>query len=504
MAFTDRIVSLFYKDAPQLNTYSSLKNSGWMQPEGGASTFVLPPAEFEGSSRQVCGFWPWSVGTSTPLIGAPLGRNPINGSPVCADPLTWYLAGIISSPSAFVLGLQGRGKSSLIVRMLIALQDLGFIPLISGDQKPDYAGLVRETGGQHVWIAPGVGGINPLDAGPLWKRIGDLPAEQRRAMEAEIHGRRMNTLVGLLEMSLKRPLSVSKRGTEVLSEAISRAARKAEAEGRQPLLRDITEIILAGSQEMFTQLLVKGEDEYREKISDLIGALYDLGPGGTYGNIFSEQTTEPMQLDKPVCFDISGIPEDNAQMRAAVQLVLWSYSQAGVSANKALADAGLEPERHHIQVMDELWQILQASELAVHRINAMTRLNRTKGLGQIMATHSMKDLTLSTPELTNIALGFVERSSMKFLGGLAVNEMPLLRQVFPVSQNEQDLLVQWSEEGTVDPRTGHKLPPPGRGHFMLKTGRSAGTPFKVNLTEAEHRIHDTNEAWAGAMRAAQR
>ena len=168
---------------------------------------------------------------------------------------------------------------------------------------------------------------------------------------------------------------------------------------------------------------------------------------------------------------------------------------------KDLASEGLIPERHHLMIMDELWQVLSADEQLVHRVNALTKLNRTKGLGQVLITHSMKDLQLSTPALTSIATGFLERSSVKVFGGLARNEMADLTQVVPMSQKEQDLLVSLSAEGGVDPKTNRTLPPPGRGRFLLKLGETTGSPFYMNLTAMERKIHDTNEAWANSMAA---
>lgn len=88
---------------------------------------------------------------------------------------------------------------------------------------------------------------------------------------------------------------------------------------------------------------------------------------------------------------------------------------------------------------------------------------------------------------------------MKVLGGLAQNEMGMLETVFPLSEQEKALLVAWSAEGSVNPKTGRTSPPPGRGRFMLKTGEAPGVPFQTNLTAGELRVHDTNAAWAAAQ-----
>ncbi|MUK00473.1 hypothetical protein GM708_00145 [Vibrio cholerae] len=95
-----------------------------------------------------------------------------------------------------------------------------------------------------------------------------------------------------------------------------------------------------------------------------------------------------MRIDTFLDFDISLIDESQLTLRAAVQS-------------------------------------LRASEPLVHQIDSITLLNRTEGQGQLMITHSMNDLQLSTDELTKIAPGFVERSSVKIPVGLVQNEMDL-------------------------------------------------------------------------------
>ena len=106
------------------------------------------------------------------------------------------------------------------------------------------------------------------------------------------------------------------------------------------------------------------------------------------------------------------------------------------------------------------------------RANSLTRLNRTLGIGQIMCTHTMGDLKLSSDHLTEIAWGFVERSAMVFLGGLAEREMGNLEEVFMLSQDEKSMITDWSAEGGINPDTNRAASPPGLGKFILKIGRS--------------------------------
>ncbi|MDQ4504450.1 hypothetical protein [Sinomonas sp. ASV322] len=494
-----------YESLPGLTT------RGFVAPGGGAHLHVDAPIQFQGMSTQVAGLWPFSNGTSSPLIGAPLGRDQTTGQPLLGDPLSLFLYGIMSAPSAFILALNGRGKSSLVVRICLGVMDLGFIPLFLGDLKPDYVGLVKAVGGQHIRLGlGGVGRVNALDAGPIAKWLHRLSPQTRTEVEGQIHGRRVNTVAGLIEMMLRRRLSEEQSEHMVLSTAIRVAAEEAAQEGRQPELADVRRVIVARHPRIREAILDMSEAEYDAEVKSLVKGITALGPEGVFGGMFWGQTTVEMDMYKPVVFDVSSIDEGEADLRAAAQLVIWSYGQAGALAAQTLANEPdpedpqrrLGPEVHHLNVMDELWQILQAWEGSVYRINTITKVNRQKGLGQIMITHSMKDLELSTTERTKMAFGFVERSSMVFLGGLAENEQEDLRRIRRFSDREIQQLVEWSAEGTVNPATGEMNPPPGRGRFLLKTSDAPGIPFRVELTRREKEVHDTNAAWANAIAAA--
>ncbi|MDO9174627.1 MAG: ATP/GTP-binding protein, partial [Actinomycetota bacterium] len=63
---------------------------GWLGRGRGQSAYVQQADEWRGTTVQVCGLWPYSVGTGTPMIGVPLGRHLFTGSTVCADPISWF------------------------------------------------------------------------------------------------------------------------------------------------------------------------------------------------------------------------------------------------------------------------------------------------------------------------------------------------------------------------------------------------------------------------------
>lgn len=170
-----------------------------------------------------------------------------------------------------------------------------------------------------------------------------------------------------------------------------------------------------------------------------------------------------------------------------------------VSAEKHLAEAEGRDQRHYLLIMDELWRMLKASDVMVHFLDSLTRLNRTRGLAQIMCTHTMSDLKLSKDSLTEIAWGFVERSAQVFMGGLAEREMGNLQEVFAMTSAEKEMITDWSAEAMINPDSGTAAEPPGRGKFLLKIGKKPGVPFKTVLTQPEMSVNDTNKAWRMAV-----
>ena len=103
---------------------------------------------------------------------------------------------------------------------------------------------------------------------------------------------------------------------------------------------------------------------------------------------------------------------------------MWADGFGAVEAANALTDAGLAPQRRFLIVLDELWRAIRAGAGMVDRLDALTRLNRAHGVGQVMITHSLADLdALPDPADRAKATGFVERAGMLFLGGLPHAEL---------------------------------------------------------------------------------
>jgi hypothetical protein len=219
--------------------------------------------------------------------------------------------------------------------------------------------------------------INPLDAGPLWRELERLPAPMQRQMRAEIHARRLMTLTGLIELVFKEPLDAKKQEQTVLCMAIATAAEKAEGEDRRPMVVDIVDPITSALSRVQSALLIEDRQEYLPQVKNLLAGLSALGEHGPFGDVFCQQTSKEMKIDTSVDFDISLIDESQLTLRRGADgvLVLRAGRHLGhEDPGRCRADGGTSSPDDH----DELWQSLRASELLVHQIDSITRLNRTK------------------------------------------------------------------------------------------------------------------------------
>ncbi|GAA4969857.1 ATPase [Yinghuangia aomiensis] len=465
--------------------------TGWAR---GRASHIETPTEWRGTTVQVCGLWPFGAGSGTPVIGVPLGRSMTSGAALCCDPISWFQrANLILNPSEFVLGKPGLGKSTVVRRQALGLAGYGVNPLVFGDLKPDYVDLVRALGGQVITLGRGRGFLNVLDPGEVTEAAKRLTGDARRALIADAHGRRINAVGSLL--TIVRGAPITDREETVLNVALKVLD---ERHPGVPVMADLLAVIRDAPDPVRAAVLDRGDlAKYRDTVEDLEASLVGLLGEGRLGDMFARPTSEPMHRDRPVCFDVSSIDDSEMNLQAAALLACWSYGFGAVSVAQALADAGLEPQRHYFVILDELWRVLRAGRGLVDRVDALTRLNRQRGVGMAMITHTMSDLmALAHEEDRMKAKGFVERAGMVICGGLPAAEMPELTQVVNMTGAEQRMITDWSTPPAWDTGSGRKSPPPGLGKFMVKVGGRPGIPVRVELTEAERDINDTNRRWA--------
>lgn len=488
--------------------------SGYRGRGRGTARVVSGPQEWQTTTNLGCGFNPTVVGAPAPVIGTPIGRHLATAADVCCDTFAWFREGIIATPSAFVLGLPGLGKSTLIRKILIGHIAQGHVSIVAGDVKGEYAAYTRAMGGQVIKLGHGYGSLNPLDVGALGHIVPILEnnrdklergghSELIHRVKEQVHGRQLSlvtALVGLARAGNGTLIGVEDFETMLIAVALRELYDRSDTDwAHPPVLRDLIRQIEEGSETLKEKARADTEEEWKQRVDPLLMSLNALLDGVT-GTIFGGQTTDPIDVSAPaVCIDVSAIKRDDADVKSAVMIACWGNAFGSIEAAHTLAEAGLGPQRYFAICLDELWQTLGAAPGLVGQIDALTRLNRTDGAALYMITHTFKDLqALPTEEDRRTAMGFVERAGLVICGGLPRSELDMLHSMLPFSVAEAQMITSWSRGAALKrSRTqGASAVPPGRGRFMIKASKdgSPGIPVQTILmpTEVRTRIHDTN------------
>lgn len=477
---------------------------------GGGYAALMPTIdEFFGTSNQVCGgFWPFGTDMALPAEGVPVGRSLMTGAGVCCDPISWFKAGIIKQPSMFLLGLPAIGKSTFVRREVLGLSALGMNAIIPGDLKPDYASLVNMLGGQVIRLGAGIGVVNPLDPGDLHYALQRLEGKARKDLTDYYNDTRaalMEVLLTIMRTGREADdvggaRGVTARESDILSVAVRVLYDRHGDDPQPPVIADLRDLLREGPDEVRMAAVwddPENDELYRAQVRGLLADLHGFSNRMTkFGRLFGDQTTARIDLSRPVDFDISALAQSGDDVVAAVLATTWTSAFAAKNAADVLAEEGLQPRRNHVIIMDEMHRALRASPLMVEKLDLLTRLNRQWGVGQIMITHTFKDLMcMETPAQNTKARGFVERSEIKVLGALSRIEVDrYLRGEcgLPVSRREEDMLEDWATPVNFGSDASHK----GLGRFLIKLGGLPGIPINVEMCPLEKSgFNDTNLKW---------
>jgi hypothetical protein len=473
--------------------YIAPSKRGYSIPGGGHASYIDLPTEYRGSSRQVCGLFPFSSGAGSPLAGVPLGSNLLTGNIVGMDHFTAYKRGMIPNPSVYFMSNPALGKSTLVGKIMMGLDAFGVLSMTLGDVKGEHVLWTRMMGGKVIRLGNDRGYLNPLDSALAEWAAARLVGDLRKEVLAEAHYHRKSLLTALLTVA--RGSSISEEETIVLDKALRILFDRFDG---VPLVKDLSQVIAERPEAIRNAVLDRGEDDrYADSTDALRKSLNGIADGSTIGGMFSQHTRKQDQLDitRSCVFDLSSIDDTLPEQQAAAMLASWSTGFATVKIAQVLADAGLEPRRNYNVVLDELWRALRVGRGIVDRADSLTRLNRHQGVGQMMISHTLKDFDAVADEADRKkAQGFAERCAMIVMGGLGRSEMDAVQNLRNMTRAERQRIVSWSDVKNTTSRGGKQVPF-GRGKFLIKLGQGPGIPVETRLTSIEDKVADTNQRW---------
>ncbi|GIJ42398.1 hypothetical protein [Micromonospora andamanensis] len=460
---------------------------GWRRPGAGRAVHVTAGTEYQATTVQAAGLYPFTAGSGAPLLGVPIGRHQLWGESVLLDPFEWLNAGLITNTGVFVLGQPGAGKSALAKRLVMGMAATGAQILILGDTKPDYSRVVQHLDGQVIRVGRGLDRINPLDAGPLGTVLSRMSGPDADQLRLEVRGRRLTLLIALCTL-VRDGGQVSNTEEVVLGRVVDLLAERRTGD---PVIPDVLAVLDQGPDTIRAAARAASAADYRRRIDDLVATLRLLCEG-TLAGVFDSATSTPIDLSaKAVSIDISRVAAAGDKLVAAAMLSTWSYGYAVIDAAAVLADQGLAPRRRHLAIMDELWRALRGAPGLVEPADALTRLSRNLGVAQIMLTHSLDDLdALASDEDRAKGRGMAERCAIKVLAALPGRELDRISQMVRLSVPERDMVASWAAPEALVPGAMH----PGRGKYLVKTGERAGMPVALHLVGEELALYDTDAA----------
>lgn len=471
---------------------------GDFRPFGGWAANVDSGEEWQSTTAQMPGFYPFPAPAGAQVRGVPFGRNLHTAEPIGLDPAQWLVDGLVTNTGIWVQGQPGVGKSTAIKRLLMGLVGFGFTGVIPGDLKDEYTALVMAMGGEVFRIGRGnLHSLNPLDRGPLRAVIDAAVGSEKDQLRAMANGRRLALLESLIAIVGGHELSATER---LLLGAATAIAADAMPTGQDPTIPDVLRAIDAGSDPLRKIMAVPAAASehvmdlaYAREVREFRNTLDLLcSDDGPIKGMFDRPSTFSISKDTPaVSLSLSAIEDDADEVVAAAMMCAWTWSSSVIEAQQV---GGVR--RNIFQPQDELWRALRAAPGLVEKSDRVTRLNRHRGLVSAQSTHSTTDLdALPTEQDRAKARGMAARNGVKILGGLDNAEMKRLHEITPFTSRERQMVTKWSAPPTWVPGQRH----PGRGRYLVKSGARMGLPVNIELTPRELELYNTDTAWDGVQ-----
>jgi hypothetical protein len=495
----------------------TLVPTGYAGPGGGQWSRVPSGSLWYASSVQANGLYPFTAGTARPVSGAPCGIDLHTGTAVALDHHAFYQEGVISSPSMFLFGINGVGKSSTAQTMTLGMMGRGMIPAVFNPLKSgEHTPLVEEAGGSVFEFGPNARHqLNLLSQGPLGQaasRIGGPVGEELRDLAMWKVTKQAQLA---LRVNRKKPLS------DIEDALVEGLVKGILSKNAQPVTRDLDLAFSEPSPDILALARVDSSEEFRTEFRDLGRSITAL-LSGDIGRLLGG--TESIEIDPGnrggFCFDTSSIPSQATELMSTAMLMSWSLGMDSIDAHWEIAKAEAQKAAEAAEVgdvyvpavkwsgyttlMDEFWYPIRSTPGIVDHVDALSRSNRSKGTAEMKVTHSPKDmLSLKDPEDREKARGLAERSGLLGLMALTQEDVEELAKIKPLTDKEIKMVVGFnaaSSWGTGPGAGDASSAPPGAGKVLFKVEGRPGVAVKMIQTPTQKNFHITDERFRAQRR----
>jgi hypothetical protein len=489
--------------------------SGFFAPNGGGWEQMPQPPRWYATSVQVCGIYPFGAGTGRPIDGSPLGEDMMTHTAVCTDHDALYRANIISSPSAFLFGLNGNGKSSTAQTLIGGQVGRGLTPAIFDPIKGEHVPWIEELGGTVFSIGPQARRqLNLLSPGPLGyaaRRIGGKVGDELLHL-ARAKSIDLVKLCVKISRGSREPLTdIEETAVEAIVDTILNHRGANDTAVTADLLHAFSEV----SPLMLERTGLSSPDAFHTRFARLGESLRSLMTG-QMGQMLSGTNSIEFEPGNPggFCFDTSSIGTGNTKLLSAAMLSTWSLGMDAIDAHWELAqhelaqqvEAHANGQEHEPQIrwggytslMDEFWYPIRSTPGIVDQVDALSRSNRSVGTAEMKITHSPKDmLSLPNSEDREKARGLAERSGLLGLMALTNDDLDVLGEIKPLTNKEKAMVSGFNAAKSwgAGPATsdGKTPPPPGAGKVLFKVEGRPGVPVQMIQSGTQKGLHNTDE-----------
>lgn len=479
---------------------------------GGRWGRVPNPPQWFSTSVQVPGIFPFAAGSARPTDGAPLGQDLLSGAAVAMDHESLYRAAVITSPSMFLYGINGVGKSSTAQTILLGQAARGItLGLYNPIKRGEHTALTEALGGKIYSFGPGEAGrFNLLSDGPLGFAAGKIGGTTGDELRALARDKSIQLVQLLTRTSRGIPL------TDIEDAVLEYLVDDARTRNRRPYTRHLLEAFQSPSERTLGMLGMTDPKDFHERFRGL-GETIRAMLTGELGRLLGGEESVEFDPGNPggFCFDTAAIPDTHTRLLSAAMLASWSTGADIIDAHWELAQyeqgqaeaAAAEGDYYEPKVMwrgystafDEFWYPLRACDGIVDRVDRSGRTNRSAGIAEMKITHSPKDqMSLSNPEDVQKARGLTERCGLIATMALTEEDLGTLSDIRPMTREEINLVKSfnaapsWHRPKTRARKGDKPAPPPGAGKVLFKVEGRVGIPVQMVQTEVQANLHITD------------